>query len=119
MRAVSRLADVSINTVSKLLVDAGHLCSALHDEQVRGVHAKRVQMGRDLELYLRQGEERAYRQEGSGWRWRYLDLDGAGCGLEAHRLLAPWDRVTRVRHSRSPVTSRRGSQTVYSSRQTV
>lgn len=26
MRSVSRLADVSINTVSKLLVDAGHVC---------------------------------------------------------------------------------------------
>ncbi len=43
IRATSRLADVSINTVSKLLVDAGALCRAFHDEMVRGVKAKRVQ----------------------------------------------------------------------------
>ena len=30
MRSVSRLADVSINTVSKLLVDAGLICAAFH-----------------------------------------------------------------------------------------
>lgn len=43
MRSVSRLAGVSINTVSKLLVDAGGLCAAFHDEMVRGVNAQRVQ----------------------------------------------------------------------------
>lgn len=34
MRAISRLADVSINTVSKLLANAGTACAAFHDEQV-------------------------------------------------------------------------------------
>lgn len=43
MRSISRVADVSINTVSKLLVDAGKACAAFHDEAVRGVKAKRVQ----------------------------------------------------------------------------
>jgi IS1 family transposase len=43
MRSVSRMADVSINTVSKLLVDAGRFCQAFHDEMVRDVNAKRVQ----------------------------------------------------------------------------
>lgn len=43
MRSVSRLADVSINTVSKLLVDAGKLCAAFHEEMVRNVAAERVQ----------------------------------------------------------------------------
>ena len=28
MRAISRMVDVSINTVSKLLVDAGKACAA-------------------------------------------------------------------------------------------
>ena len=42
-RAISRVADVSINTVSKLLVDAGTACVAFHNEKVRGVKAKRVQ----------------------------------------------------------------------------
>src|SRR5947207_14562452 len=44
MRSVSRLADVSINTVSKLLVDAGRVCAAFHDEKVRGLTSCRVQV---------------------------------------------------------------------------
>jgi IS1 family transposase len=44
MRSISRVADVSINTVSKLLVDAGNGCAAFHDERVRGVKARRVQV---------------------------------------------------------------------------
>src|SRR5277367_1164948 len=44
MRSVSRLTDVSINTVSKLLEDAGRFCAGFHDAKVRGVKAKRVQV---------------------------------------------------------------------------
>jgi IS1 family transposase len=44
MRSVSRLADVSINTVSKLLVDAGLFCAGYHDAKVRNVAAKRIQV---------------------------------------------------------------------------
>ena len=44
MRSISRVCDVSINTVSKLLVDAGKACAAFHDEKVRGVKARRVQV---------------------------------------------------------------------------
>jgi IS1 family transposase len=44
MRSVSRLADVSINTVSKLLEDAGLFCAGFHDAKVRNVRAKRVQV---------------------------------------------------------------------------
>ena len=43
MRSIARTVDVSINTVSKLLVDAGKACAAFHDEKVRGVKASRVQ----------------------------------------------------------------------------
>jgi IS1 family transposase len=43
MRAISRVADVSINTVTKLLIDAGLACARFHDENVRGVKATRVQ----------------------------------------------------------------------------
>ena len=39
MRSVSRLADMSINTVSKLLEDAGRFCAGFHDVKVRGVKA--------------------------------------------------------------------------------
>ena len=43
MRAISRIADVSINTVTKMLVDAGEACAKFHDENVRGVKSKNVQ----------------------------------------------------------------------------
>jgi len=43
MRSISRVCDVSINTVSKLLVDAGTACAVFHDEKVRSVKARRIQ----------------------------------------------------------------------------
>ncbi len=43
MRSISRVVDVSINTVSALLVDAGKACAAHHDATVVGVKAKRIQ----------------------------------------------------------------------------
>src|SRR3954471_18253672 len=43
MRSVSRITGVSINTVSKLLIDAGIACAAYHDRTVRGITAKAIQ----------------------------------------------------------------------------
>ena len=43
MRSASRVLGISINTVMKLLVDAGLTCERLHDQMVQGVVAKRVQ----------------------------------------------------------------------------
>ncbi len=43
MRSISRVVDVSINTVSALLVDAGKACAAHHDAEFRGVQSKRIQ----------------------------------------------------------------------------
>ena len=37
MRSISHVAGVSINTVAKLLADAGEACEEFHDETVRGV----------------------------------------------------------------------------------
>ena len=37
MRSITRLTGVSINTVAKLLNDAGHACAAYHHEHVRGI----------------------------------------------------------------------------------
>ena len=44
MRSISRLVDVSINSVSKLLEDAGMFCALYHSRNVQGVKAKRVQV---------------------------------------------------------------------------
>ncbi len=43
MRAVSRMADVSINTVTKLLEDVGAACLDYQDEHLRNLPCKRVQ----------------------------------------------------------------------------
>jgi hypothetical protein len=43
LRATSRLGDVSINTVTKLLVDLGAAWSAYHDEHVKNLRLRYIQ----------------------------------------------------------------------------
>jgi IS1 family transposase len=80
MRAISRVADVSINTVTKLLEDAGETCLALHDELVRGVKAERVQADEIWSFcYAKQRNLKTLKAapEGAGdvWTWTALDAD--------------------------------------------
>jgi IS1 family transposase len=80
MRSVSRVADVSINTVAKLLADAGEACAAFHDETVRGVQSKRVQCDEIWSFVYakkRNVEDAKGAPEGAGdaWTWTALDAD--------------------------------------------
>src|SRR5437016_2926066 len=43
MRATSRLCDVSINTVTKLLIDVGTACDLYQHETLRNLPCKRIQ----------------------------------------------------------------------------
>jgi IS1 family transposase len=43
IRAVKRLLNVGKNTVTRLMLDAGKVCAAYHDEQVRKLKSKRIQ----------------------------------------------------------------------------
>ena len=43
MRAITRVTGVSLNTVTKLLIDAGKACASYHDVHVRNVKATRIQ----------------------------------------------------------------------------
>lgn len=43
MRAISRIKDVSFNTVTKLLVDAGRACAAFHDITMHNLTVKKIQ----------------------------------------------------------------------------
>src|SRR4029077_13505216 len=43
MRAITRITGASLNTVTKLLIDAGKACDAYHNDHVRGVKATQVQ----------------------------------------------------------------------------
>jgi IS1 family transposase len=44
LRAANRIADVSINTVYKLLIDTGEACSAYQDQAFRNLSCKRIQL---------------------------------------------------------------------------
>ena len=80
MRSISRGADVSINTVSKLLVDAGKACAVFHDERVRGVKAKRVQVDEIWSFtYAKQKNvataKAAPEEAGDTWTWTAIDAE--------------------------------------------
>ena len=80
MRSVSRVADVSINTVTKMLVDAGEACAKFHDENVRGVTASRVQCD-EIWSFVYSKEKNvetakaAPQGAGDVWTWTALDAD--------------------------------------------
>ena len=80
MRSISRVADVSINTVSKLLVEAGEACLILHDDTVRNVKASRVQCDEIWSFCHAKQKNVATAKaapEGAGdvWTWTALDAD--------------------------------------------
>ena len=80
MRATARLADVSFNTVAKLLIDAGKVCAYLHDELVQGVTASRIQCDEVWSFtYAKQKNvakaKAAPDEAGDTWTWTALDAD--------------------------------------------
>jgi len=80
MRSISRVADVSINTVSKLLVEAGEACLAIHDETGRSVKASRIQCDEIWSFCHAKQKNVATAKaapEGAGdvWTWTALDAD--------------------------------------------
>jgi IS1 family transposase len=80
MRSISRVADVSINTVAKVLEDAGKVCMAFHDEKVVVVKAKRVQVDEIWSFTAAKQKNVAGMKnpvEGAGdtWTWTAIDAD--------------------------------------------
>lgn len=80
MRSTSRIAGVSINTVTKLLEDVGAVCSALHDDMVRGVNAKRVQCDEIWSFCYAKAKnvntaKTAPDEAGDVWTWTALEAD--------------------------------------------
>jgi IS1 family transposase len=80
MRSVSRLCDVSINTVSKLLVEAGKFCACFHDEKVRMVEAKRIQVDEIWSFTAAKQKNVSHmkrRVDGAGdtWTWTAIEAD--------------------------------------------
>lgn len=80
MRSVSRIADVSINTVSKLLIDAGEACAVYHDETVRGVTASKGQCDEIWSFVYSKAKnvktaKSAPEGAGDAWTWTAIDAD--------------------------------------------
>lgn len=78
MRAISRISDVSINTVTKLLIDTGKVCMKFHDENVKNLTSKRIQCDEIWSfVYAKQKNVMDGMVEGAGdiWTWTGMDAD--------------------------------------------
>lgn len=77
LRATSRLADVSINTVTKLLVDLGAACADYHDEHVRDLRVRRLQCDEIWAFVGAKAKNASPKQKAKGWGdiWTWVGLD--------------------------------------------
>lgn len=78
MRSISRVVGVSINTVTKLLVDAGLACIAFHDKTVVDLNCRRIQCDEIWSFcYSKQANVPDNKQGEAGdvWTWTSLDSD--------------------------------------------
>ena len=96
MRSVSRVTGVSINTVSKLLIDAGLACAAFHDAKVRNVTAKAVQCDEIWSFSYAKNKNVKFAKaapEGAGdvWTWTGIDADS--------KLIVSWHVGDRSQHT--------------------
>lgn len=80
LRATSRIVDVSINTVTKLLIDLGATCQQYHDEHVRDITSKRIQCDEIWSFIYAKDKNlpddlQGKYGVGSIWTWVALDAD--------------------------------------------
>ena len=80
LRATSRLADCSINTVTKLLVDVGTACAAYQDKTLRKLACKRVQCDEIWSFVYAKArnatpEMKAAGEAGDVWTWTAIDAN--------------------------------------------
>jgi IS1 family transposase len=83
LRACARMADVSLNTVTKLLVDVGTASEQFHNERVVNVRVRRLQCD-DIWSFVGSKERHTTpekKMEGCGdaWTWIGLDADTKLC----------------------------------------
>ena len=80
LRSASRLTDVSLNTVTKLLVDVGRACQGYHDKHVRNLKCQRVQCDEIWSFVYSKQKNIPENLRGMGgigdvWTWVALDAD--------------------------------------------
>jgi IS1 family transposase len=83
LRATSRLADVSINTVTKLLVDLGAVCAEDHHNYVKNVRVRRLQCDEIWAFVGAKAKNASPEKKAQGWgdiwTWVALDADTKLC----------------------------------------
>ena len=79
LRATSRVCDVSINTVTKLLVDVGSACMKFHNEKVVSIAAERLQCDEIWSFVYAKEKNTTIEQKqggaGDAWTWTAIDAD--------------------------------------------
>ena len=80
IRATARTNKVAVNTVIRLLLDAGRACATYHDETVRNVPSRRIQVDEAWSYtYAKQRNvaraQSAPEHAGDTWTWTALDAD--------------------------------------------
>ena len=79
MNSIARVADVSPNTVAKLLEEAGKACEVFHDRTVRNVQSQRVQCDEIWSFCYAKEKNVPVEKEGTGagsvWTWTAIDAD--------------------------------------------
>ncbi len=93
LRSTSRVCDVSINTVTKLLVDVGRACERFHDETVRKVTVKNLQCDEIWSYVYAKQKNVTDEMEAAGdvWTWTALDSDT--------KLMVSWYAGARDAHA--------------------
>ena len=80
MRSISRVVGVSINTVTKLLIEAGEACAKYHNNTVRNVQTTRVECD-EIWSFVYAKDKNVQKAkaapDGSGdvWTWTAIDAD--------------------------------------------
>jgi len=77
LRSITRIMDVSIVTVTKLLVDAGRACADFHENTVININAKRVQ-GDEIWSWVGKKQKNVTEDcmdAGDIWTWVAIDAD--------------------------------------------
>ena len=92
LRGITRIASVSINTVTKLLIDAGKACHAHHHAHVRNLNSKLIQVDEIWSFVYAKAKNVAQAAKppawaGSIWTWTAMDAEA--------RLLISWCLGTR------------------------
>ena len=83
LRATTRLCDLSINTVTKLLVDVGFAAFDYHDKTVRNLRVQRLQADEIWSFVGAKQKNTTLKQKAAGWgeiwTWAAIDADTKLC----------------------------------------